>query len=391
MILVLGLLVGAVAWTSVSAPAQSYSRQTRPITEYDLKVAYVYNFARYFTWPKEAFADARAPFVIGVLGDDPLGRGLDDVARRKTVRGRRIEIRRFKAWKDYKTCQILFGPRTLERDILAEAVKCHFCGERTDRAPDAPDRRPFNPFSMFSPLLVISSTVFSAAAFMLTWNVAAALMVGGIVCGLGVALGIAGIVFAIRRRTRGIVGGTTGIVFGVIGICVTIASLVATDYLADALGDFAPELAGVLNPSGAGGDSVLMMCAECGYSEQMAAKDIVKHRLKSAQTMMGGAGDVEGLLDRVEKQGGMGMACPKCGKNQMFASVVCEYCQTAFVPGWRSGKDANYTETICPHCGKKQQDIGPMGFNSKALEGLINKGGGGDIEKLLNETGGGSK
>ena len=275
--------------------------------------------------------------------------------------------------------------------ILAEAVKCHFCGERTDRAPDAPDRRPFNPFSMFSPLLVISSTVFSAAAFMLTWNVAAALMVGGIVCGLGVALGIAGIVFAIRRRTRGIVGGTTGIVFGVIGICVTIASLVATDYLADALGDFAPELAGVLNPSGAGGDSVLMMCAECGYSEQMAAKDIVKHRLKSAQTMMGGAGDVEGLLDRVEKQGGMGMACPKCGKNQMFASVVCEYCQTAFVPGWRSGKDANYTETICPHCGKKQQDIGPMGFNSKALEGLINKGGGGDIEKLLNETGGGSK
>ena len=123
MILVLGLLVGAVAWTSVSAPAQSYSRQTRPITEYDLKVAYVYNFARYFTWPKEAFADARAPFVIGVLGDDPLGRGLDDVARRKTVRGRRIEIRRFKAWKDYKTCQILFVPRTLERDILAEAVK----------------------------------------------------------------------------------------------------------------------------------------------------------------------------------------------------------------------------------------------------------------------------
>lgn len=115
-----GFLVAVLLW-----PPSSVQAQFQPvggITEYDLKVAYLYNFTRYFAWPKTAFESDHAPFVIGVLGDDPLGAALDDVARRKTVRGRPIVIRRFTSWKDYKPCQLLFLPKTIAQATRAKVI-----------------------------------------------------------------------------------------------------------------------------------------------------------------------------------------------------------------------------------------------------------------------------
>ena len=36
-------------------------------TEYEVKAAFLYNFARFVTWPDRAFADKESPLVIGVL------------------------------------------------------------------------------------------------------------------------------------------------------------------------------------------------------------------------------------------------------------------------------------------------------------------------------------
>src|ERR1041385_4584869 len=46
--------------------------------EYQLKAAFLYNFAKFVNWPTNSFADARAPLAIAVLGTDPFGPLLKD-------------------------------------------------------------------------------------------------------------------------------------------------------------------------------------------------------------------------------------------------------------------------------------------------------------------------
>jgi hypothetical protein len=76
--------------------------------EYAIKAAYLYQFGYYTEWPAEAFTNDQSPFVIGVLGADPFGTALDDIAREKKIAGRPIVIKRFTSLEDYKPCHILY-------------------------------------------------------------------------------------------------------------------------------------------------------------------------------------------------------------------------------------------------------------------------------------------
>jgi hypothetical protein len=79
--------------------------------EYKVKAAFLYNFARYVTWPDEAFVDKdgdRSPLVFGVLGEDPFGAVLDATVGDKTIAGRETAVRRLKQDKEALDCHILF-------------------------------------------------------------------------------------------------------------------------------------------------------------------------------------------------------------------------------------------------------------------------------------------
>ncbi len=95
----------------VTTALLSNASAQRP-TEYEVKAAFLYNFAKFTEWPSRAFGGDDAPIVIGVLGKDPFGVTLDQTIRGKTVRGRRLEIVRFgHVEDDLKRCHILFiGP-----------------------------------------------------------------------------------------------------------------------------------------------------------------------------------------------------------------------------------------------------------------------------------------
>lgn len=56
--------------------------------------------------------DLRSPIVIGILGEDPFGRVLDDVVRGETVRSRQLVVERFRRVEEIKTCHILFISRS---------------------------------------------------------------------------------------------------------------------------------------------------------------------------------------------------------------------------------------------------------------------------------------
>src|SRR5262249_42923351 len=53
--------------------------------EYEIKAAFLYNFAKFVEWPAETFADANAPLILGIVGEDPFGSRLDQMVKGKTV------------------------------------------------------------------------------------------------------------------------------------------------------------------------------------------------------------------------------------------------------------------------------------------------------------------
>jgi len=107
---------------AVSSPATAYSQDMGAVKEYKVKVAYIYNFARYIKWPKDAFADRESPFVIGILGDAPFGNTLQRVVESRKIRDRRIVVRHFAAPRDYESCQILFVTGTVDVEAQKEIV-----------------------------------------------------------------------------------------------------------------------------------------------------------------------------------------------------------------------------------------------------------------------------
>ena len=82
--------------------------QERDAPEYEIKAAFLYNFATFVEWPSSAFAGEESPFVVGVVGKDPFGPGLEEVFQGKTVGKRQIVVRRSAEEGDLPVCHLLF-------------------------------------------------------------------------------------------------------------------------------------------------------------------------------------------------------------------------------------------------------------------------------------------
>jgi len=93
------LAAALVAGTTRAATAPS---------EYQVKAVFLFNFAQFVDWPAEAFPRPDAPFVIGVLGDDPFGHQLDEVVRGETVNKRPLVVERYHSVAEIRDCNILF-------------------------------------------------------------------------------------------------------------------------------------------------------------------------------------------------------------------------------------------------------------------------------------------
>lgn len=81
-----------------------------PVSEYQLKAVFLFNFTHFVEWPAAAAPRAGAPFVIGVLGKDPFGGSLEEVVRGETVNRHPLIIERYPDVARLRNCQILFIP-----------------------------------------------------------------------------------------------------------------------------------------------------------------------------------------------------------------------------------------------------------------------------------------
>lgn len=114
------LLIGWLMGWMLQAQAQAPDRAP----EYQVKAAFLYNFARFIEWPASAFDSPTAPFVIGVVGRDPFGHYLDEISKGKVGANRPIAIRRFNRGETPEGCHIVFICHS-EKDRTSELVSVY--------------------------------------------------------------------------------------------------------------------------------------------------------------------------------------------------------------------------------------------------------------------------
>ena len=88
----LGVLLAATLWPARPLAAAVEAEADKP-SEYEVKCAFLFHFARLTEWPPAAVPAAQ-PFVVAVVGHDPFGPVLERVLGGQTVQGRPIVVRR---------------------------------------------------------------------------------------------------------------------------------------------------------------------------------------------------------------------------------------------------------------------------------------------------------
>jgi hypothetical protein len=106
-----GFLLSAVLLAALRADAA-----TGTAAEYDVKAAFIYNFTKFVEWPASAFHDDHSTVRLCVLGEDPFGGSLREIAEGE-VAGRRVTVLRVRSMGAPAGCQILFVSRS-ERERL---------------------------------------------------------------------------------------------------------------------------------------------------------------------------------------------------------------------------------------------------------------------------------
>jgi hypothetical protein len=101
-------LLLAFALFAVASPLPGTLTRAQAPNEYQVKAAFLYNFAKFVEWLPEAFGESEAPFVVGVLGEDPFGNALDQIINGKSVNGRPLVVKRLKWGQNLRSCHILF-------------------------------------------------------------------------------------------------------------------------------------------------------------------------------------------------------------------------------------------------------------------------------------------
>ena len=94
----------AAAWM----PAARAIRAQQGPTESQVKAAYLFNFLKFIDWPDDAPKELQTPWVLGVVGDTPVGNDLRQLVSGKSIRGHELEVKTFSPSADLRGCNVLF-------------------------------------------------------------------------------------------------------------------------------------------------------------------------------------------------------------------------------------------------------------------------------------------
>lgn len=105
------LLYWALALITFSQLATASLARPREFEEYQVKAAYLLNFAYFITWPAGSFATSQSPLTICVVDPNPFDQRLDNVIAGETIQGRPLRARYLSFADSFNACHILYIPR----------------------------------------------------------------------------------------------------------------------------------------------------------------------------------------------------------------------------------------------------------------------------------------
>jgi hypothetical protein len=82
-------------------------QQSKP-SEYAVKAAYLYNFAKFVKWPADSVTARNSVFSICILGQDPFGGTLENTVSGETIAGRPATVVRLSTPREANNCSILY-------------------------------------------------------------------------------------------------------------------------------------------------------------------------------------------------------------------------------------------------------------------------------------------
>ncbi|GFO66469.1 hypothetical protein GMLC_00480 [Geomonas limicola] len=110
----------ALAALLVVCPAQRLSADSSPVTEQQVKAAYLYNFVKFVEWPASVLPAGTTPLTIALLGKGAGSEWLEGLSGRQ-VKGRRVVVRQITRVEECAGCQVIFiqpSERTRLKEIL---------------------------------------------------------------------------------------------------------------------------------------------------------------------------------------------------------------------------------------------------------------------------------
>ena len=93
--------------------------------EYQVKAAFLYNFAKFVEWPAQSFKGSDDPIAICTLGQNPFGSMLEDAVKGKTLEGRAFVVRAIPDVRQARGCHILFISSSEQKhlQLILESIK----------------------------------------------------------------------------------------------------------------------------------------------------------------------------------------------------------------------------------------------------------------------------
>jgi hypothetical protein len=135
-----GRVVGQVAAILFTMAVSEHLLAESPVgglDEYQVKAAFLYNFAKFVEWPSGTFVGSKDPITICVYGHDPFGHALEQATAGRAIAGRSLAIRHIASVQEIAGCQILFMGTTESKRVVSILLDIHAPGILTIEESDA--------------------------------------------------------------------------------------------------------------------------------------------------------------------------------------------------------------------------------------------------------------
>jgi hypothetical protein len=90
--------------------------------EYQVKLAFLFNFTKFVEWPADSYKSPGAPLSICIVGHDPFSSDLEDEVRTRKAWGHPVEVLKLGPAETLSTCHMVFIPVT-EKDQAGKIVR----------------------------------------------------------------------------------------------------------------------------------------------------------------------------------------------------------------------------------------------------------------------------